>query len=193
MRSRDDEKQQNIKQAVIKLILSEEGFHGVSMSKIAKEAGVSPATVCVYYDNKEAMLRDIYRECGEQLYSYVLGRINCDMGGAKFVETMIDAYYTYIVEYGEEFTFVEQFTSCPALVGKCSGLEGNSRIDLLFDDLKRKRVIKNVNNHAIAAILFNPVKSIAVKYYQQEEEGRSLLAELIPMIQDALLVQEIKF
>ena len=52
MRKKDDEKQNNIKKAVIKLIL-EEGFQGTSMSKIAKEAGVSPATVYIYYQNKE--------------------------------------------------------------------------------------------------------------------------------------------
>ncbi|HWP96959.1 MAG TPA: TetR/AcrR family transcriptional regulator [Syntrophomonadaceae bacterium] len=187
MRCRDDEKQQNIKRAVIKLILAE-GFHGISISKIAREAGVSPATVYVYYDSKEAMLRDIYRECGEQIYSYILARIDCDKGGARLVESMVQAYYSYIAEYGEQFYFVEQFTSCPALVGKCSGLEGNFRIGCLFDELKQKRVIKDVNNHIIAAILFNPVKSIAVQYNKQGAEAGTILAELIPIIQEALLV-----
>ncbi len=46
MRKRDDEKEKSIKEAVIKLIL-EEGFHGTSISKIAKVAGVSPATVYI--------------------------------------------------------------------------------------------------------------------------------------------------
>jgi AcrR family transcriptional regulator len=58
MRRKDDEKQKNIKEAVIKLILKE-GFHGTSISKIAKEAGVSPATVYIYYENKDMMLQDI--------------------------------------------------------------------------------------------------------------------------------------
>lgn len=185
MRCKDDEKQQNIKRAVIKLILAE-GFHGLSISKIAKEAGVSPATVYVYYENKEAMLYDIYRECGEQIYSFILGRIESNSGGEQFIESMVQAYYTYIVEYGEEFYFVEQFTSCPALVGKCSGLEGNARIASLFEDLKRRQIIKDLNNQIISAILFNPVKSIAV-LYRQNPEARTILAELIPVIQEALL------
>lgn len=185
MRCRDDEKQENIKRAVIKLILAE-GFHGLSISKIAKEAGVSPATLYVYYENKEAMLYDIYRECGEQIYSYVLGRIDCNSGGERFVESMVQAYYTYILEYGEEFYFVEQFTSCPALIGKCGGLEGNARIVRLFEELKRKRIIKDLNNQIIAAILFNPVKSIAVQY-RQSPDAKTILAELIPVIQEALI------
>jgi len=188
MRCKDDEKQQSIKRAVIKLILTD-GFHGVSISKIAQEARVSPATVYVYYSNKEAMLYDIYRECGERTYTYILSRVDCERGGDRFIESIVKAYYSYIVEFGEEFYFVEQFSSCPALVGKCGGLEGNIRITLLFDELKRQRFIKDVNNHIIASILFNPVKSVAIKYGRQDKEAMTVLAELITIIQDALVIK----
>jgi AcrR family transcriptional regulator len=61
LRRKDDEKERCIKQAVIKVIL-DEGLQGASISKIAKLAGVSPATVYIYYENKESMLQDIYTE-----------------------------------------------------------------------------------------------------------------------------------
>ena len=51
MRRRDDEKERRIKDAVIELML-EEGFHGTSISKIARKAEVSPATVYIYYESK---------------------------------------------------------------------------------------------------------------------------------------------
>ncbi len=188
MRCKDDEKQLKIKNAVIKLILAE-GFHGVSISKIAKEAGVSPATVYVYYDSKETMLRDIYHECGEQIYAYILNRVDRSRGGAHFVESVMNAYFSYIIEYGEEFFFVEQFTSCPALVGGCCALEGDALVARLFDDLKRRQVIKNVNNQIIASVLFNPVKTIAVQHYHHEQEARQILKELVPIIQSALLLK----
>ena len=47
MRKKDDEKRNNIKKAVVEVIL-EEGMNGASISKIAKSAGVSPATVYIY-------------------------------------------------------------------------------------------------------------------------------------------------
>jgi len=186
MRRKDDKKQQNIKQAVIKLILAE-GFHGASISKIAKEAGVSPATVYVYYDSKDAMLHDIYREYYEEVYTYLFNRVRTDMGGEQFIEALVRAYYTYIIEYGEEFYFVEQFSSCPALVNSCSVIEGRTKISLLFDDLKARQIIKDVDNANITAILFNPVKSIAVLYHNKREAADPMLKDLIRMIQDALL------
>ena len=50
MRTRDYDKQQRIKEAMIRLILRE-GINGASVAKIAREAGVSPATFYIYYDS----------------------------------------------------------------------------------------------------------------------------------------------
>ena len=44
MRTRDYEQQQRIKEAMVRLILRE-GINGASVAKIAREAGVSPATI----------------------------------------------------------------------------------------------------------------------------------------------------
>ena len=59
MRTRDDEKQEALFEATVKLV-NEIGFVSSSVSKIAKEAGVSPATIYVYYKNKEDLLVSTY-------------------------------------------------------------------------------------------------------------------------------------
>ena len=59
-------KRRRIKDAVIELML-EEGFHGTSISKIARKAEVSPATVYIYYESKEDMLQNIYLEYSEEV------------------------------------------------------------------------------------------------------------------------------
>lgn len=60
MRTRDYEKQERIKEAMVRLILRE-GINGASVAKIAREAGVSPATIYIYYDSKEALLSAAFR------------------------------------------------------------------------------------------------------------------------------------
>ena len=60
MRTRDYDKQQRIKEAMIRLILRE-GINGASVAKIAREAGVSPATIYIYYESKEDMLSAAFR------------------------------------------------------------------------------------------------------------------------------------
>ena len=115
MRKKDDEKVRSIKEAVIKLIL-QEGFHGTSVSKIAKMAGVSPATVYIYFENKEDMLHDIYQEYSEEIYDYLLDSIKRDMEGRQQIEVLIRSYYNYILENKEIFSFVEQFSNWPTTV-----------------------------------------------------------------------------
>ncbi len=187
MRRKDERKQQNIKQAVIKLILAE-GLHGISISKIAKEAGVSPATVYVYYDSKDAMLYDLYEEYNQEVHTYLCSRIRRDMNGKQFIETLVRSYYTYIIDYDEEFYFVEQFSSCPALVERCQVQQESALISSALDDFKKRKVIKDVNNETITAILFNPVKSIAVSQRNsRHQDAAPMLDDLIKLIQDALL------
>ena len=187
MRKKDDEKEKSIKEAVIKLIL-EQGFHGTSISKIAKEAGVSPATVYIYYENKEVMLQDIYLEYSEGIFDYLFSKLNNDMSGQQLIEILARGYYTYIQENGEIFHFVDQFSSCPALSSQCSERKGINNLNILFEDMKEKRVIKDFRNDNLVAIIFYPIKSIATKQCIGEDEQAELLKEMIMIIQNALLV-----
>ena len=188
MRRKDDEKQKSIKEAVIKLILKE-GFHGTSISKIAKEAGVSPATVYIYYENKEVMLQDIYREYSEDVFDYLLDKLNNCNNGEQIIEILVSEYYLYIKDNSEVFHFVDQFASCPALANQCSATNGINILNNLFDELKRKRVFKDFRNDNLRAILFYPTKSIVMNSCIDNNEKSEVLNELIKIIQDALLIK----
>ncbi len=188
MRKKDDEKQKSIKEAVIKLILKE-GFHGTSISKIAKEAGVSPATVYIYYENKEVMLQDIYREYSEDIFDYLLDKLHNCSNGEQIIEILVKEYYFYIKENSEVFHFVDQFASCPALANQCSARNSIYKLNNLFDEMKRKRIFKDLRNYNLKAMLFYPTKSIVMNSCISDGEKSELLEELIRIIQDALLIK----
>jgi len=186
MRKKDDEKQRCIKTAVVELILKE-GFQGASISKIAHAAGVSPATVYIYYENKDAMLRDIYQEYAEDTFQYLLECLNPNMEGEQIIEELLRSYYSYIVENQEIFHFIEQFSTCPALQSGCGFIKGPGNLNQLLTDLKRRQILNNYSNDNLYAILFSPVKTIAVKRCDSEEASKDRLNELIAIIQKALI------
>lgn len=188
MRKKDDEKEKSIKEAVIRLIL-EEGFHGTSISKIAKRAGVSPATVYIYFENKEVMLQDIYNEYAEEIFDYLLASINREMRGRQLIEVLITSYYDYICGNREVFSFVEQFSNCPSLASRCTERQRMCEVSNLILEMKAKRIIKNYSNDNLMAIMFYPVKSIAVDHCKSKEEKEELLREFIYIIQEALLIE----
>ena len=187
MRKKDDEKEKSIKEAVIKLIL-QEGFHGTSISKIAKTAGVSPATVYIYFENKEIMLQSIYSEYSEEIFDYLLDRVNRRMAGPQILEILIKSYYNYIRENKEIFSFVEQFSNCPSLASGCSEKRGICNINSLIAEMKNNRIIKDYSNDNLLAIMFYPVKAIAVDNRKSESERADLLQEMIAIVQEALLI-----
>jgi TetR/AcrR family transcriptional repressor of multidrug resistance operon len=55
MRTRDENKERAIRQKAIEMIV-EKGFDGLSMQKLAKAAGVSPATIYIYYKDREDLI-----------------------------------------------------------------------------------------------------------------------------------------
>lgn len=187
MRRKDDEKEKSIKEAVIKLIL-QEGFHGTSISKIAKAAGVSPATVYIYYENKEVMLQDIYLEYSEEIYEYLLDKLKDIHNGKEFIEILVKEYYIYIKKNGEVFHFVDQFSSCPALVGQCLERKGINNLIKLLEEMKEKKILKDFKNDNLIAILFSPVKNIAANQCIEEFQQLELLKEITRIMQEALLV-----
>ena len=66
MRRKDENKKAAITNAIVRLI-NEIGFANISMSKIAKATGISPATLYVYYENKEDMFRKVYMDVKKQM------------------------------------------------------------------------------------------------------------------------------
>src|SRR5699024_7513431 len=67
MRKIDKNKQRAIKQAVFDLSQSE-GLFNMTTAKIAKTAGVSPATIYLYYQDKTDLLSRIYEEVKTNLH-----------------------------------------------------------------------------------------------------------------------------
>lgn len=187
MRRKDDDKERCIREAVIRIIL-QEGFHGASISKIARLAGVSPATVYIYYENKENMLQDIYREYSEEIYDYLYRSINMGMGGRQMIDMLIRSYYNYISQNKEIYSFVEQFSNCPSLVSGCPGAKDFCSFYDLISEMKRNQIVKNYNDDTLLAIIFRPVKAIAADARKSELERADMLREIIKIIQDAILV-----
>lgn len=187
MRHKDDEKQNSIKKAVVKIVL-EQGMHGTSISKIAKAAGVSPATVYIYYENKDVMLRDIYHEYAEEVFNSLLKQLDETMSGELLIDKIIREYHHYMMVNEEIFHFVEQFSSCPSLNQGCMSISGPDRLDALLIHYKEMDILRNYDNSNIWAMLFYPIKGIAKKSCNPNMTKEQQLDEMIQIIQHALLL-----
>ena len=186
MRLKDEDKQRRIKEATVSLILRE-GIDGTSVSKIAKEAGVSAATIYVYYDNKEEMLAEVFKEYAHQPYKYIMNCVSTDMGGAELIETLIRGCYTFSTEHREIFSFVEQCSRCPTLAERVCEAECSFDVFDMIHHYQEAGVMKKYSDWNITAVLFSPVKWLSMNRNALHPDPEERLDELIQMIQDMLL------
>ena len=185
MRVRDQDKQQRIKEAMVHLILRE-GIDGTSISKIAKEACVSPATIYVYYDSKEEMLSEVFREYYRRTYQYLMRRVQPDMHGQELMTTIVRGCFAFSREHEEVFSFVEQCSRCPTLAESVSEEECSCDILDLIHRYQARGEIRSCSDWNIGAMLFAPVRFLALNRCTTAS-GEPQLSELIRMLQQLLL------
>jgi TetR/AcrR family transcriptional regulator, multidrug resistance operon repressor len=71
MRTRDENKRTSICQKALKMIV-EKGFDGLSMQKLAKAANVSPATIYIYFKDRDDLIMKLWAEEMEKLVEATL-------------------------------------------------------------------------------------------------------------------------
>ncbi|MBR2121340.1 MAG: TetR/AcrR family transcriptional regulator [Lachnospiraceae bacterium] len=186
MRNRDYDKQQRIKEAMVRLIL-QEGIEKTSVAKIARDAGVSPATIYIYYSSKEEMLAEVFREYSRKSYHYLMDRIRPDMAGSELIDTIVRSFYAYTREHEEVFSFVEQCSRCPTLSDHVSDEECCCDIMDVIHMYQDRGIMKRYSDTNIGAVLFSPVRFLAMNSSCRRGNAPYLLDELISMLQDMLL------
>ncbi|MEQ8687022.1 MAG: TetR/AcrR family transcriptional regulator [Imperialibacter sp.] len=66
MRIRDEAKEKLIREKALEMV-AKQGFEGLSMQKLAKEAGVSPATIYIYFKDRDDLILQLCREEGTKM------------------------------------------------------------------------------------------------------------------------------
>lgn len=94
-RPRSPEKKEWIRKAAINLI-SEEGFHGVTTDKIAKEAGVSVGTIYNYFQNKEDIIAYIFQVEHKKLNILFDRFRKKKISVPEKFKLLIDKYFKYV-------------------------------------------------------------------------------------------------
>ncbi len=162
MRSKDDIKQEALFEATVKLV-NEIGFAASSVSKIAKEAGISPATIYIYYKNKEDLLVSTYVEIKKNIGRAVHTDFDETLPIRDILKQVWFRMFDYISGHPDYFQYTEQFANSPyqALVDK-------KEIETFFEPVIRvlcrgieQKIIKNVDFHILTAFIFYPILALS--------------------------------
>ncbi len=162
MRTRDDKKQEALFNATVKLV-NEIGFASASVSKIASEAGVSPATLYIYFKNKEDLLVSTYVEIKKEMGEAIQEGFDPDHSLYDSLYLIWKNSFSFISANTEEFRYAEQFSNSPYtdLIQQEEVMENFAPIMKMISEGIRQKILKDVNLDLIAAFLFHPVAILA--------------------------------
>ena len=169
VRRKDDNKQQAICDAAIELITAN-GFADTSMSKIAKAANVSPATIYVYFENKEELLNKIYLFVKQEMSAKLLQGVKPDLSVAEAFKIIWNNFYQYATTNPIRFAFTEQFANSPMVEGICKD-ESMSYFKPLLDLFMRgkaEQIFKDISLEIFIAFTFSPLTGLIKEHFSGE-------------------------
>jgi AcrR family transcriptional regulator len=144
--------------AIIELV-NNNGFHATSMSKIAKMAHVSPATIYLYFENKQDLINKTYIEVKALYTAYAFATYDTTAS----VETGFETIWKRIAEFKlkecENAMFLAQCDNTP-MIDEPSRQEGIRHLQPLLDLWERGKkegIIKPISNYLLYAYAINPL------------------------------------
>ena len=114
MRTRDEHKELAIREKALEMIVRD-GFDGLSMQKLAKAANVSPATIYIYYKNREDLLNSLYTLVHTTFAQVALKDFSADLSLRDGLWIQWKNRMQFVLKYPHYFQFYEQFRNSPLI------------------------------------------------------------------------------
>ena len=144
MRTRDANKERAIRDHALKMIVKN-GFDGLSMQKLAKAADVSPATIYIYFKDREDLILQLFAEASKKMTEATLKDFDPSMSFSEGLKVQWMNRARYCMANPDEMHFLEQIRHSP-LQEKSLELMGNKFKDsmkaFVSNAIKNKELVK---------------------------------------------------
>lgn len=152
------DKRNALVKATIELV-NNSGFHATPMSKIAKMANVSPATIYLYFENKQDLINQVYIEVKTAFTEFAFKAYDPMLPVEKSFEMVWNAIANFKLKEVEEALFLAQCDSTP-MVDELSRQQGLKHLQPLLDLWERgqqKGIIKQISPYLLYAYTVAPL------------------------------------
>jgi AcrR family transcriptional regulator len=190
MRTKSDIKYADMLSATLNLV-NNRGFHDAPMSKIAKLAGVAPATIYLYFENKQDLINKLYLEVKASFSSEAFKGYETEMPVKKGFELIWRNIANYKLKRIDEAVFLSQCDNTP-IIDETSRQEGLKHLQPLLDLLERGQkegIIKPVSNYLLYAYAIYPLSFLlAMQERKNFTLNENTLAEAFQAAWDSIKV-----
>ncbi|MFD2541476.1 TetR/AcrR family transcriptional regulator [Lacinutrix gracilariae] len=152
------DKRNALVKATIELV-NNNGFHATPMSKIAKMANVSPATIYLYFENKQDLVNQTYIDVKAEYTEYAFKNYDETMSVEAGFERIWKRIADFKLKECENAMFLAQCDNTP-MIDAHSRQEGIKHLQPLLDLWERGRkegIIKPLSDYLLYAYSINPL------------------------------------
>ncbi len=190
MRTRFKDKERAVLEATLELV-NNSGFHASSMSKIAKLANVAPATIYLYFKNKQDLINKLYLYIKEEMSYFAFQNYEETMSvenGFKLIWYNIVNYkYTHI----KEAMFLSICDISPTIdeESKIKGLESLKPLIELCNRGQREGILKNNSLCLFYAFSISPLSYLISEHKDGNLKlNQQLINEAYQMAWDSIKI-----
>lgn len=112
MRTRDPAKERALRVHALDMIVAQ-GLDGLSMQKLARAAGVSPATIYIYFEDRDDLILRLYEEESAKMAEATLEGFDPSLSFAEGLEVQWINRARYFLQHPREMQFLEQIRYSP--------------------------------------------------------------------------------
>jgi len=169
MRIKDDQKTEAIYKATLALI-QQMGFGGITMAKIAKEAGIATGTLYIYFKNKEELINSLYLHLKRKEASDLFENVNLNDPLKVLLKQVFVNALKGMISASAEMVFMEQYYRSP-YIEKAVHTEAIQLLEPLFTIIergKKEHLIKDINIELIMAYVVGGICEFAAVIQHKE-------------------------
>ena len=147
-------------------LIAKHGFHGAPMARIAEKAGVGAGTIYRYFENKDRLIMEIFRNLEDQIMAVLHEEYPAGRPIRERFLYLGTVLLKYFIEHPLHFHYVEQYHNSPygvslrrdRLLGKSAGPDIFKQ---LFEDGIAQQVLKELPLFVLFALAFGPLLALA--------------------------------
>ncbi len=166
-KEKDHTKIEKIFAATLKLVMAE-GFSGLRMSDVAKQADVATGTLYIYFKTKHELINELYSYLKIKTTKEYINHLDLELPFKKAFEAVWKKYTLYAINFPSETAFIEQYYRSPFLDKKVKqdAYELLSPIYELLNRGKKEKLIKQIDNELLLAQLTGPINELTKMHHE---------------------------
>jgi len=159
------DKRKEIVRAALVLIAGH-GFHGAPLAMIADRAGVGTGTIYLYFENKDVLIAEIYKDIEDRLSPLIMEGYAPEKPVRERFLHLGTALLRYFIYNPLDFRYLEQFHNSPyGVTFRRDNILGQKRKYNVYRELLEegvdKQVIKNLPLVILFALAIGPLLTVA--------------------------------